>query len=150
MKKAILVLVVLAVAGILVYKFAGGKQSNVTEQPQTAAVTKPNNNTANMNSAAQQTKSTFYLFHDPSDQDAGCRRVYAFADRAESELASRVEVKRPDVKADKATVDKFKVRVLPTILLVAPDGQVTERFEGEDGETIKQLGEMMTRLKTPQ
>lgn len=149
MKKAILVLVVLAVAGILAYKFIGSSQPNVTEQSQTATIT-PNSNTLSTNPATQQTKSTFYLFHDPSDQDEGCRVIYAFADRAESELASRVEVKRPDVKADKATMDKFKVRVLPTILLVAPDGQVTERFEGEDGKTIKQLGEMIARLKTAQ
>lgn len=36
------------------------------------------------------------LFHDPSDQDAGCRRIYAFADQAERELSGKIEVRRPD------------------------------------------------------
>ena len=52
-------------------------------------------------SPSVQGKSAFYLFHDPSDQDEGCRRIYAFADRAEREFSSRLEVKRPDVKERK-------------------------------------------------
>ena len=135
MKKVILAVCVLAIVGILIYKFAGKK-----ETPQPAAATSVSNATA-------QTKPIFYLFHDPSDQDAGCRRIYSFADRAESELSAKVEVKRPDVEKEKSVVDKYQVKVLPTILVVTPDGTVTERHEGEDGETVKRLEGMMARLK---
>lgn len=144
MKKAILVFVIVAAAAIIAYKFLGNNQP-AAEQKNATAVSTPATN-----QIAAQNKTTFYLFHDPSDQDAGCRRIYAFADRAESELAARVEVKRPDVKTEKEIVDRYKVRVLPTILLVAPDGQVTERFEGEDEDTIKGLESLMTRLRTAQ
>jgi flagellar basal body-associated protein FliL len=143
MKKAIiLTVVILAVGAIAAYKFIGGNQSTAEQKNAPAASTPAANQTD------AQNKTTFYLFHDPSDQDAGCRRIYAFADQPEKELAARVEVKRPDVKTEKAIVDKFQVRVLPTILLVSPDGQITERFEGEDGDTIKKLESLMTRLKT--
>lgn len=144
MKKAILAFVILAVVAIIAYKFIGGNQPTAEQKNDSAVSTPATNQTV------AQSKSTFYLFHDPSDQDAGCRRIYAFADQAESELSARVEVKRPDVKTEKVIVDKYQVRVLPTILVVAPDGQITERFEGEDGDTIKGLEGMISRLKTAQ
>lgn len=146
MKKGIiLAAVILAVAAIAAYKFIGGNQPTAEQKNAPVAASSPATN-----QTTAQSKSTFYLFHDPSDQDAGCRRIYAFADQAESELSARVEVKRPDVKTEKAIVDKYQVRVLPTILVVAPDGQITERFEGEDGDTIKGLEGMISRLKTAQ
>lgn len=144
MKKAILALVIIAVIAIVAYKFIGNGQQ-MADQKNATVVSTP----ATINIAAQN-KPIFYLFHDPSDQDAGCRRIYAFADQAENELSARVEVKRPDIKTEKAIVDKYQVRVLPTILLVAPDGQVTMRFEGEDGDTIKRLSGLMAQFKTAQ
>lgn len=146
MKKGIvLALVLVTVAAIIAYKFIGGTSPTVEQKTAPVAASSPATN-----QTTAQSKSTFYLFHDPSDQDAGCRRIYAFADQAEKELSARVEVKRPDVKTEKATVDKYQVRVLPTILVVSPNGEVTERFEGEDGNTIKGLEGMISRLKTAQ
>lgn len=133
MKRAILAVVILAAAAIIGYKLYGEKQP-----PPSAPVA---------SLTASPTKSVFYLFHDPSDQDEGCRRIYAFADRAERELVGRVEVKRPDVKNEKSVADKYQVRVLPTILIVAPDGAVGGRFEGEDKGTVARLEEAFNRLK---
>ncbi|MEW6208328.1 MAG: thioredoxin domain-containing protein [Acidobacteriota bacterium] len=135
MKKAILVLVIVAVAAIIGFKLAGRKSE---PQPQPAPV------------ASQQStggKPIFYLFHDPSDQDAGCRRIYAFADRCETELAGKVEVKRPDVEREKNLVEQYQVRVLPTILIASPTGEVQERFEGEDKATAERIDQSLSRLK---
>lgn len=135
MKKAILVLVIVAIAAVIGFKLAGRKSE---PQPQPAPV---------VSQASTSGRSVFYLFHDPSDQDAGCRRIYAFADRAESELAGKVEVKRPDVEQEKTLVDQYQVRVLPTILLVSPTGSVEERFEGEDKGTAARIEQALVRLK---
>lgn len=133
MKRVILGLVVVAVIAVIGYKLMGKKA-----EPQSSAT---------KSAASVQGKSAFYLFHDPSDQDEGCRRIYAFADRAEREFSSRLEVKRPDVKSEKGVVDKYQVRVLPTILIVSPAGTVEERFEGEDKETVARLEQAFSRLK---
>ncbi|SRR6266508_3322542 len=139
MKKLILALVVAAVAGIAIWKTMNRTSP---EQAQTAATTSVST------ASGSPGKPVFYLFHDPADQDEGCRRVYSFADRAERELAGKIEVKRPDVKGEKGVVDKYQVRVLPTILVVDAGGAVKERFEGEEKETVARLEEMMARLKT--
>lgn len=133
MKRVILGLAVVAVAAVIGYKLMDKKP-----EPQPIAATSP---------ASAQGKSTFYLFHDPSDQDEGCQRIYAFADRAEREFSGRLEVKRPDVKSEKSVVDKYQVRVLPTILIVSPAGAVEGRFEGEDKETVTRIEEAFSRLK---
>ena len=135
MKKAILVLVIVAIAAVIGFKLAGRKSE---PQPQPTPV---------VSQASTSGKPIFYLFHDPSDQDAGCRRTYAFADRAESELAGKVEVKRPDVELEKTLLDQYQVRVLPTILLVSPTGSVEERFEGEDKTTAARIEQALDRLK---
>ena len=134
MKRAILVLVIVAVAAVIAYKLVVRKSG---PQPQPAPASQ----------ASNSGKPVFYLFHDPSDQDAGCRRIYAFADRAESELAGKVDVKRPDVDREKTLVDQYQVRVLPTILLVSPTGSVEERFEGEDKATAARIEQALDRLK---
>lgn len=137
MKRVILVLIIVAIAAVLVVKLAGRKQQ---PQPPSAVVTAPS-------SASIQSKPILYLFHDPSDQDAGCRRIYAYADRAERELAGRIEVRRPDVKHEKSIIERYQVRVLPTILLVSPTGAVEERFEGEDSSTAERIERALERLK---
>lgn len=142
MKKIVLAVVIIAVIAVIAYKGLSSRQA-ASEQKTPAVAT-------NTKQKAAQNKQTLYLFHDPSDQDEGCRRVYAFANEAERELAGRVEVKHPDVKAEREIVNKYKVRVLPTILLVSANGQVAERFEGEDGDTIRGLESMIERLKTAQ
>jgi hypothetical protein len=136
MKRAILVLVILAAAAIVIVKLTSPTQP---PQPQPTAVT--------TSSAAAQNKLIFYLFHDPSDQDAGCRRIYSYADRAERELIGKVEVRRPDVKREKKLIQQYQVRVLPTNLLVSASGAVQERFEGEDDATAERIEQALERLK---
>ena len=135
MKKVILILVILAVSAVIVYKLVGRKSD---PQPKPASASLQDSPSG---------KPVFYLFHDPSDQDAGCRRIYAFADRCETELAGKVEVKRPDVEREKTLVEQYQVRVLPTILLVSPTGSVEERFEGEDKATAARIEQALDRLK---
>lgn len=137
MRRVILILVMVAVAAVISVKLAGRKQKS---QPQPAPVA------ADLK-AGTQGKPTLYLFHDPSDQDAGCRRIYAYADRAERELAGKVEVRRPDARREKNLLEQFQVRVLPTILLVSPTGEVQERFEGEDRPTAARIEQALARLK---
>src|SRR6266508_2937480 len=93
-------------------------------------------------------KPVFYLFHDPADQDEGCRRIYSFADRAERELAGKIEVRRPDVKSEKSVAEKYQVRVLPTILVVGADDAVKERFEGEEKEAAARSDKPSANWKT--
>lgn len=140
MKKLILVLVVLVVVAIVTYKLMGNKPPS--DQTNTAA-----SSSQNVTPTKAQAVATFFLFHNPQDQDEECRQIYSFADRAERELVGRFEVRRPDVKAEKALVDKFQVRVLPTILIVSPTGEVQERFEGEGEQVASRIENAFTRLK---
>lgn len=133
MKKFILALVIIAVVSIIVYKSVGNRPT----ENSSPAVTSPKT----------EAVAALYLFHNPQDQDKECRQIYSFVDRAERELAGRIEVKRPDVKAEKALVDKFQVRVLPTILIVSSTGDVQERFEGEGDEVASRIENALTRLK---
>ena len=137
MRRVILVLIIVAVAAVVAVKLTSRRQQ---PRPQPASVTTPS-------SARNQGKPILYLFHNPSDQDAGCRRIYAYADQAERELAGKVEVRRPDVEREKNLVEQFQVRVLPTILLVSPKGAVQERFEGEDSSTAARIEQALERLK---
>jgi thioredoxin-like negative regulator of GroEL len=137
MKRVILVLIIVAVAAVVTVKLVSRKQK---PQPPSAVVTAPS-------SASTQGKPILYLFHDPSDQDAGCRRIYAYLDQAERELAGQVEVRRPDVEREKNLVEQFQVRVLPTVLLVSPTGAVEQRFEGEDSSTAEHIEQALERLK---
>lgn len=149
MKKAILILVVLAVAGILAYKFIGsGNQTSETKPTvaNTAAPTAASSPATNAPTTTEAQK-VFYLFHNPKDQDEECREIYAYADRVERELAGRVIVKRPDVKTEKALVEKYKVKVLPTILITSPDGREQERFEGEGEKVSSGVETAIAKLK---
>ena len=142
MKKSILVLVIIAVVAIIAYKLIVNKPPSGETN-----LTLPASSSQDATPIKTQAVSTFYLFHNPQDQDEECRQIYSFADRAERELAGRFQVKRPDVKAEKALVDKFQVRVLPTILIVSPTGEVQERFEGEGEEVASRIENALTRLK---
>ncbi|HQU81696.1 MAG TPA: thioredoxin domain-containing protein [Pyrinomonadaceae bacterium] len=148
MKKAILFLVVLAVAGILAYKFIGsGNQTNDTK-PSVANTAEAAVASSPVTKAqTTEAQKIFYLFHNPKDQDEECRKIYAYADRAERELAGRVIVKRPDVKTESALVEKYKVKVLPTILIASPDGTEQERFEGEGEKVSTGVENAIARLK---
>lgn len=143
MKRVILALVIVAVAAFIAVKLRSRTKQETQPQPVAQVTTNPPSN----NQTSAQSRPVFYLFHDPSDQDAGCRRIYAFADRAEQELVGRVDVRRPDVERERNVVEQYQVRVLPTILLVAANGTVEERFEGEDGETAARIEQTLTRLK---
>lgn len=142
MKKSILVWVIIAVVAIIAYKLIGNKPPSGETNGTSAASSSPDATPTNAQAVA-----TFYLFHNPQDQDEECRKIYSFADRAERELVGRYEVKRPDVKAEKALVDKFQVRVLPTILIVSPTGEVQDRFEGEGEKVASRIETALTRLK---
>jgi hypothetical protein len=56
-------------------------------------------------------------------------------------------VRRPDVEREKSTLAQYQVRVLPTILLVSPTGEVQERFEGEGSATAQRIEQTLQRLK---
>ena len=142
MKKLILALVIIAVVAIIAYKLLGNRQpSGETNQPS------PTSSSQEPTPVNTEAIATFYLFHNPQDQDEECLQIYSFADRAEREFAGRFEVKRPDVKAEKTLVDKFQVRVLPTILIVSPTGEVQERFEGEGEQVASRIENAFTKLK---
>lgn len=142
MKKFILALVILAVAAIFAYKFVGSRTD--TTNANVAVVTaSPQTNTQ----PATDARKVLYLFHDPSDQDSGCRAIYAFADDAEKNLLGKVKVERPDVKKEKALIDKYKVKVLPTILIASADGTEQERFEGEGPQVSSRIKDALAKLK---
>ena len=79
---------------------------------------------------------TLYLFYNPKDQDDECKRIYAFADKAERELSDKITVKRPDIERERSLLTTFSVKVLPTILIIAPNGNEQSRFEGE-GDSVE-------------
>lgn len=106
MKRVILALVIVAVAALVAVKLMNRSKQETQPQAAQVATSAPSNNQTNA-----QSKPVFFLFHEPSDQDAGCRRIYAFADRAERELAGRVEVRRPDVERERNLVEQYQVRV---------------------------------------
>jgi hypothetical protein len=136
MKRTILVVVIVAVAIVFLIKRIAPKPHPATSrQSQSAA------------QASNEGRPILYLFHNPSDQDAGCRRIYSYADRAETELAGKVEVRRPDLEREKKLTQAYQVRVLPTILLVSPNGEVQDRFEGEDKATSTRIEQALERLK---
>ena len=136
MKRAILILVIVAVVAVVAVKLVSRRQAQVSPAPP-----------ASTSSPTAQNNPTLYLFRDPSDNDAGCRRIYEYADRAERELAGRVDVRRPDVEREKNILTQYQVRVLPTILLVASTGEVQERFEGEGSATAQRIEQTLERLK---
>lgn len=145
MKIVILVIVVLAVAGVLGYKFLGDKTpaTNINAVVTTNSTAAP----ATKTQVATESQKVFYLFHNPKDQDAECRTIYAFADDVERDLPGRVKVLRPDVKAETALVEKYKVKVLPTILITSPDGTEQERFEGEGEKITAGVKNAVAKLK---
>ena len=144
MKNAILVVVVLAVVAIVAFKVMSGREEPKPAPASATAASTP----ASAAAPSVQAKPVLYLFRDASDNDAGCQRIYAYADRAEKDFAGKIDVRRPDVERDKATAERFNVKVLPTILLVSPTGEIQERFEGEDGDTVAKLDQAFERLKT--
>ncbi len=148
MKKAILIIVVLAVVGVLAYKFVGDRTpatntNAVVANNSTAAPSAPAANTH----AAVEPQKVFYLFHNPKDQDAECREIYAYADNVERDMTGRVKVLRPDVKAETALVEKYKVKVLPTIVITSADGTEQHRFEGEGEKVSAGIKDAVAKLK---
>ena len=148
MKNAILALVILAVVAIVAFKVISGRSQPQPTPAPAAAASAPVSAPPTAPAPSAQGKLVLYLFRDASDNDAGCQRIYAYADRAEKDFAGKVDVRRPDVEREKATAEQFHVKVLPTILLVSPNGEVQERFEGEDRETVAKLDQAFDRLKT--
>ena len=88
MKKAILIIVILAVVGVLAYKFLGNKAPGANTN--VVATATPQTNTP----PATDEQKVLYLFHDPRDQDEGCKAIYAFADSAEKDLKEKVHRSR--------------------------------------------------------
>jgi hypothetical protein len=80
MKKGILIVVILSVAGILAYKFVGNKTPAANTNVAVVTASPPANT-----QPANDAQKVLYLFHDPRDQDEGCRAIYAFADSAEKD-----------------------------------------------------------------
>lgn len=146
MKKVILVVVVLAVIGILAYKFIGDR-NRVTNTNVAVTNSVPASAPATNTQATTDDQRVFYLFHNPKDQDEECRTIYAFADDVERDLSGRVKVLRPDVKAETALVEKYKVKVLPTILITSPDGTEQDRFEGEGEKVSAGIKDAIAKLK---
>ena len=93
------------------------------------------------------TKSTLYLFHDPKDQDEECRRIYKLADKAERELSNTITVRRPDIQRESALLNRYSVQVLPTILILSPDGKEKARFEGEGDSVASAVSNEFEKLK---
>ena len=129
-RSGILILTVLAVAAVFYLK---------TLQPRRIASTAP--------VEVQTKKSTIYLFHNPKDQDDECRKIYAFADQAEKELYGSVIVRRPDIEREPALLDRYSVHVLPTILILSPDGKEQARFQGEGDTVAEALKKALEKLK---
>ena len=128
----IILVTIVAILGVLYFK--------TIQQPQAiSAPTRP--------SERSTQKATLYLFHNPKDQDEECREIYAFADRAEKELADKLIVKRPDPKVDEVLLKRYSIRVLPTILIASTQGDELERFEGEGEVVSSNLHQMMERWK---
>lgn len=148
MKKAILIIVILAVVGVLAYKFLGDTtlSTNTTAVVANTSSAPPSAPAANTQAAAEPQK-VFYLFHNPKDQDPECAEIYAYADNVERDMPGRVKVLRPDVKAETALVEKYKIKVLPTILITAPDGTEQERFEGEGEKVSSGIKNAVAKLK---
>ena len=142
MKKAILAIVILAVAGILAYKFLGNKTEPTNTNVAVVTASPPTNT-----QPATDAQKVLYLFHDPRDQDEGCKAIYAFADDAEKNLPGKVKVMRPDVKKETDLKDKYKVKVLPTIVIASADGTEEQRFEGEGPQVSSKIKDALAKLK---
>lgn len=142
MKKGLLVIVILAVVGILAYKFIGNKTSSTNTNVAVVAAS-PQTDTQ----PATDAQKVLYLFHDPRDQDEGCRAIYAFADFAEKDLQGKVKVMRPDVKKETDLKDKYKVKVLPTIIIASSNGTEEQRFEGEGPQVSSKIKDALDKLK---
>lgn len=92
-------------------------------------------------------ESTLYLFLDDRDHDAGCESVYAAFERERAGLPRGVVSVRVDARRDPELAKRLGVRMLPTILLVGPDGAVAERVEGEGGEVEGRLRRLAAGLR---
>lgn len=145
MKTAILIIVILAVVGVLAYKFLG--DTTPSTNTNTAVANNPPSAPAPNTQTAAEPQKAMYLFHNPKDQDEECREIYAYADNVERDMPGRVKVLRPDVKAETALVEKYKIKVLPTILITSPDGTEQERFEGEGEKVSSGIKNAVARLK---
>lgn len=132
MRRSIIIIVTLAAVGAILY-FKSIRKDEII-------------NTA-VSQKQTQNKMIFYLFHDPSDQDAECKKIYSFADRAEHELSESIVVRRPDVEQDKDLMTRYNIKILPTIIIVAPGGEEEERFEGEGNSVEVALEKTMIRLR---
>ncbi|MBI3950156.1 MAG: hypothetical protein HY314_06850 [Acidobacteria bacterium] len=115
MKRVIVALIIVAVIAVVVAKLISRSERT---QPPPASLSLSSK-------ASTQGRLVLYLSYDQVDQDASARQIYADVDRAERELAGKLEVRRVDVDREMNLVKQFQVRVLPTILLVSPSGAVT-------------------------
>lgn len=133
MKRVTLILIMVALAVVSAVTLVGRK-----ERPPSPPA-----------SSAEDThdRHLLYLFYDQVDQDPECRRIYALVNRAERELAEKVEVRRVDVDREMNLVQQFQVRVRPAVLLVSPTGAVEARFEGDDDSTAARIELALNRLK---
>lgn len=133
-------LVVLAVVGVLVAKrfVQGAPSAGVgTDAAMTAKVADTAGNAP-----------TAYLFFNGKDQDSGCQALYGLFDQEAKALPPEVKIVRVDVNSgDDTLIDRYQVRVLPTVLLVDAKGEVKERIAGEGTEVEARLRTVLARAR---
>ena len=107
---------------------------------------RPDDVSLNRGPAQQVPRPGLYLFFDDRDHDAGCEGVYAAFEKAKAGLPAGFESARFDIQREPARAENLGVRMLPTILLIRPDGTVAARIEGEGDEVYGKLRELISRL----
>lgn len=71
-----------------------------------------------------------------ADEECGCGQII----RAVRATASKgVATKEIDTRSDKDGAKKYRALVVPTVLVLDPSGAEVRRWEGESGDTIKNM-----------
>lgn len=117
-------------AGIIVYKELGPKRAGASDP-----------------SAALSNRATpsVVAFVDPREENeaGGCGDIIRLVRDAR---ARGVAVREVPPGSDRALERQYQVTVVPTVLVLGPDGAVTSRREGESQETVDAIHADLSKL----
>ncbi|NIA02600.1 MAG: hypothetical protein GWO88_00055 [Planctomycetia bacterium] len=94
--------------------------------------------------SAQITGPAVILFR--GDNSASCRAIHRLVDEAELQYGNRVYFTQLDWSPDDPLIERYKVRFLPTVVLIDYNGKEVGRIIGESSAVQARLKATLARL----
>ena len=81
------------------------------------------------------------------DNSPSCQVIHRLVDEAEQRYSGQITFRQVDWSPDNPLIERYKVRFLPTVLLIGHNGKELDRIIGESPAVQARLKDALTQLE---